>query len=881
MTRMLLAFARRLLPWGPAGEAAIGDLLEERARRGRGSFWLLREALGLCIHHAAFRTRQALRPAVARPSSPRRDSVMSLLLADVRYAARSLRRDPGLCLVVLVTLALGVGANVALFTLVRGVLLRPLPYPEPDRLVIVYENDRLRGTSREGASAPDYLDLAAELRGFAVLGAREGADRTLGGPNEPLRVSSARVTTGWLGALGVRPRRGRLFTTDEERPGHGNVVLLGEGIWRERFGADPAVVGTEVRLDGEPRTVVGVLPATAAPPGFTERIWEPLAFDPEQTFRGRHNLLLLGRLAPGVALEQAQAELSAAMARLEKAHPDDNLGRGAWVTPLQEEVVGDVRTALLALMAAVGVVLLLACANVTHLLLARALLRERDLAVRASLGASPLRLLRLLLVESLLLGLSGGLLGVGVAVLGVRVLKAMAPAELPRLAEIHVDRGALLFALAVSLLTALVFGLLPAARAARREATAALRSGRSAGPGAGALRLRRALVVVEMALAVVLVVGAGLLLRSFARLVAVEPGFRPEGLLVVEMQLAGPRWAFPRSWPVHHWPAFDAFSEDLLERTRRLPGVDSVALAHLGPGDSGWTTRVTVEGRPEVRPGEQPEAGYRPVGAGYFRTLGVPLRRGRTFSEGDVAGRPLVAVVNEAFVRQHFPAGDPIGQRIVVFRAPREIVGVVGDVRYGGRDRDAPPVMYFPLRQAPQPALALVARVAGDPLGIVPALRREIGAIDPELALFGVTTASGFLAESVSERRFTLNLIAAFAVVALLLAALGVYGVLSHLVAERRREIGVRLALGAPPASVFVLVLGEGARIALVASLLGAVAALGGGRVLQSLLFGVGPRDPLTFLAAVPTLLAAALLASALPALRATRVDPADALRSE
>lgn len=881
MTRQLLSLAGRLLPRGPAAEAAIGDLLEEHAQPGRGRLWLLRELCGLVTHYAMLQARRAFRPSPPGPPIPRRDSAMSVLLAETRHALRSLRRAPGLCLVVLGTLALGVGANVALFTLVQGVLLRPLPYPEPDRLVRVYENDRLRGTTREGASAPDYLDLAAGLRSLALLGAREGADRTLGGADEPLRLTSARVTAGWLGALGVRPRLGRLFTAGEERPGHDRVVLLGEELWRTRFGADPSVVGTEVRLDGEPRTVVGVLPSSAAPPGFPEQIWEPLAIDPAQSFRGRHTLRLLGRLAPGVGLEQAQAELSAVMARLEKIYPDDNLGRGAWVSPLHEEVVGEVRAALLALMAAVGVVLLLACANVAHLLLARGLLRERDLAVRASLGASAFRLFRLLLFESLLLGTAGGLLGVAVAMAGVRLLKGLAPTDLPRLAEVQVDGGVLLFALALSLLTALVFGLLPAARGARREATAALRTGRAAGPGAAALRLRRTLVVAEMALAVVLVVGAGLLVRSFARLVAVEPGFRPEGLLVVEMQLAGPRWLFPRGWPVHHWPSFDAFSEELLERTRRLPGVQSAVLAHLGPGDPGWTTRVTVEGRPEVRPGEQPEAAYRPVGAGYFRTLGVPLRRGRAFTDADVAGRPLVAVVNESFVRRHFPDVDPVGQRIVVFGAPRDVVGVVGDVRYGGLATDAPPVMYFPLRQAPQPALALVARVAGDPLGIVPALRREIGAIDPELALFGVTTASGFLAESVSERRFTLNLIAAFAAVALLLAALGVYGVLSHLVAERRRELGVRLALGAAPASVFALVLGEGARIAVLASLIGSVAALAGGRLLHSLLFGVGPRDPVAFLAALPTLLAAALLASALPALRATRVDPAKTLREE
>ena len=665
-------------PRSAAAEAAIGDLEEEYADRAdRGTFraaaWYWAEAASLARGFAAERVRGWRRGRT--PAGPVRrtgDSTMKKLWEDLRLAFRGLRRRPGFAVAVVATLALGIGGNVALFSVVDGVLLRPLPYPDPDRLVIVWENDRLRGTDREGASAPDYLDLVEQNRSFETMAVRTRQNRTLGTAAEPVHLSSARVSSSYFPLLGVRAVLGRTFDAADEQPGAEHVLVLTEGLWRERFAAEPSVVGRSVLLDGMPATVVGVVPDRATVPGLDEEVFEPLTLAAWERDRGVHNFRVFARLKPEATLASAQSDASAVMARLEKTYPDDNEGRGAWVRPLVDEVLGGARPALLLLFGAVALLLLMACASAANLVLARGISRERELAVRTSLGAGPLRVFRLLITESLLLATLGGALGTLLAAGAVALVRALGPEDLARLQECAVDGRALLFALLASLAVALVFGALPALRGARISPAASLKDGGRVA-GASGLRARRFLVAFELAAAVVLVVGAGLLVRSFSNLRRVDPGYDPKHLLLAHLSLTGPGFEFPKGWPVLEWPAYTAFADSLRERLESQPGVLGVAFAHQGPADSGWTTGVTVEGRPAPPAGQQDEASYRPVSPGYFRTLGVPLLRGREFGRFDGPGAPPVAVVNEAFAARHFPGEDPVGRRIIVARlAPRD-----------------------------------------------------------------------------------------------------------------------------------------------------------------------------------------------------------------
>ena len=805
---------------------------------------------------------------------------MRILWEDLRFAAVALARRPLFAAAVVATLALGIGGNVALFSVVDGVLLRPLPYPDPERLVILWENDRLRGSDREAVSAPDYRDFVEMNRSFESLAARVRLDRTLGTLAEPLRVSSARVSANYFSMLGTRPLAGRTFLPEEERPGNDRVVVLTEGLWREHFGADPGVVGQRVLLDGEPATLVGVVPVDARVPGFSEQLFEPLAFGPDDRFRGRHNLRVFARLRPDATLASAQADMSAVMKRLEQMYPDDNLGRGAWVRSLQDEVVGGARRALLLLFGAVGLLLLMACASVANLVLTRGVSRERELAIRTSIGAGPWRLFRQLLTESLLLACLGGAAGALLAIGLVRLVRTLGP-ELPRLEQASVDGHALSFALFASMLSALVFGVLPAVRGARQPPQAGLQeAGRTSGAASG-LRARRSLAAFELAAAVVLVAGAGLLLRSFWKLQDVNPGFDPRGLLIAKVSLAGPGYVFPKGWPVNDWPALHVFTESLAGRLQANPAVRSVAFAHQGPTDPGWTTRVTVEGRPAPAPGEQDEASFRPVSAGYFGTLGIPLSRGREFGRFDGPGRPLVAVVNDAFVARHLPGEDPLGHRISVFGAAREIVGVVPNERFQGLEAGPAPAMYLPVAQNPMTALTIIVRTTRNPLDLAPGLREAVRGVDPTLALFELGSAEQALARSMEQRRFTLLLLGGFAAVALVLAGVGIYGVVSFAVSARTREMGLRIALGAEPRHVFRMVVRQGLGLSAAAIAAGTLLALLLGRVMERLLFGVEARDPVTFASVVTILLGAAFVASAVPALRATHVDPTTALRVE
>jgi putative ABC transport system permease protein len=873
-------------PRDDAAEAAIGDLEEEYADRAdRGTFraaaWYWAEAASLGRGFAAERLRGWRRGRTSAGLVRRRgDSTMRTLWEDLRLAFRGLRQKPGFAAAVVATLALGIGGNVALFSVVDGVLLRPLPYPDPERLVILWENDRLRGTDREGASAPDYLDLVEQSRSFETMAARTGQNRTLGTAAEPVHVSSARVSSTYFPLLGVRAVLGRTLDAADEQPGAEHVLVLSEGLWRERFAAEPAVVGRSLLIDGTPATVVGVVPDRATVPGLSEKVFEPLVFTADEQDREIHNFRVFARLKPVATVATAQGDAAAVMARLEKTYPDQNEGRGAWVRPLVDEVVGGSRPALLLLFGAVALLLLMACASAANLVLARGISRERELAVRTSLGAEPLRIFRLLLTESLLLATLGGALGTLLAAGTIALVRVLGPEDLARLQECAVDGRALLFALLASLASALVFGALPALRGARRSPAASLKQGGRVA-GASGLRARRFLVAFELAAAVVLVVGAGLLVRSFSNLRRVDPGYDPKNLLLAHLSLTGPGYEFPKGWPVLQWPAYTAFADALRKRLEAQPGVLGVAFAHQGPADPGWATGVTVEGHPPPTPGEQAEASYRPVSPGYFRTLGVPILRGREFGRFDGPGAPPVAVVNEAFAARHFPGEDPVGRRILVARLPREIVGLAGDERFEGIEAGPAPAMYLPIDQNPQPSVTVAIRTASDPLAAVPALRAALRATDPTRALFEVETAEQALAGSLRQRRFVLVLLGGFAAVALLLAAVGTYGVVSFAVGERTREVGVRIALGARPAHVFGLVVRQGMTLAAVAVGLGVLGALALGRVMENLLFGVGARDPLTLATVAAGLLLTAFSASALPALRATRVDPVRALRLE
>jgi len=875
-----------LLPEGGAREGLLGDLHEEyleRARTGRApGTWYWLQALGVTRHYVPLRLVRALKtPGAPAPPKGRSDSVLQTLWTDLRFAARGLARRPGFTIVTALTLGLGIGGNVALFSVVRGVVLKPLPYTEPERLVVVWENDRLRGTTREGASAPDFIDFVEMSRSFESLVARTTLDRTLGHGDRPERIRTARVSAAFFSTLGLSPILGRDFLPREEQPGRDRSVLLSESLWRRRFGASPGIVGRVVSLDEQPFTVVGVMPRHARLPGLIDQdAWEPLAFTPqERSLRGRHGYLVFGRLADGVSVPGAQQEMTALMARLEELHADDNLGRGAVVVPLHEQLVGDVRPAMLILFGATGLVLLIGCANVAHLLLARGLARQRELAIRRSLGASPMRLFQQLFTESLVLSLAAGALGVLLALGGVQLLVARGPADIPRLAEVAVDVEALEFAVAASLVTGILFGLVPAWRASFGWPPGRQLGERASTRDGGK---RQLLVGAEVAVAVVLFVGAGLLIRSLDALNRVAPGYRSENLLLADLQLTGPRYPFPEGWPVHSWPEHDVFVDEILERTRRLPGIHRAVLAHQGPVSEGWTTRVSIVGRPAVPEGELDEASFRPASPGYFQTLGIPLTRGRGFTDRDRSEAPLVAVVNEAFVRRHFPGGGRIlGEQIVVFGDPREIVGVAGDVKFQGLAAETVPAMYLPLHQNPMPNLTLIARTEVPASTILPTLRREIGEVDPDLALFGITTARTALDGSLAERRFHTLLLLIFAGGALGLALVGVYGVLSFVVSQRTREMGVRVALGATPHDLVTLVVGGGMRVVGAALVVGLVGSLGAARLLDSLLFGVSATDPTTLVGVAVLFAATAAVACYLPARRASRADPVAALRAE
>jgi putative ABC transport system permease protein len=800
---------------------------------------------------------------------------MRLLPSGLRQALRSLRRAPAFTLAAVTTLALGIGANTAIFSAVNGVLLHPLAYPDPDRLVVVWGRHTTIG--RETASQPDFLDWREQARSFEALAAMTSTRFNVTGAGEPEVVNGGVATANLLHVFAVVPSVGRGFRDDEERGAAPKVAMLGEGYWRRRFGAERDIVGSRILLSGVPHTVVGIVPAQLQ----LERpvdVWTPLATDSTRPRRADF-LTVFGRLGQGVSLDRAQQEMTTIMRRLEAQYPESNVGWGAEVVALREQMIGEIRPALLVFMGAVGLVLLVACANVANLMLARAAGRRREVTIRSALGASRTRLAGELLLESMLLALLGGALGLLLALWGVAGLRSLGPDTLPRVNEIGLDLRVLGFSLALSLATGLLFGLAPIWRMARRDLHQGLGGGSRGVAGAsGIQRARSALVLGEVALAFVLLAGASLLLRSFERLQRVDPGFAADRVLTARVTL--PRIAYPEE---QRWLAF---GQELLARTAAEPGVRSAALVSDAPlGDSPPYLSFEIKGGETSAPGAVQDAAVFTASASYFETLRIPLVRGRLFDATDRVGSPDVALISQSVAQRYWKGKDAVGARIT-FGDPADpdarwmtVVGIVGDVLHERLNGQAYPQIYIPFEQSPERSMVLTARTSGDPLALVPAVRRAIAGIDPDLALADVSTLEDRKAVALARPRVNATVLGGFALAALVLAAVGIYGVVAYGVVQRTRELGIRMALGAGGSTLLRMVIRQGMMPVLGGMAVGLVGALAGGRLLRGLLFGVGSGDPTILALVTGFLVAVALVAMYLPARRASRSDPMIALR--
>ena len=806
---------------------------------------------------------------------------MDTLRQDLAYALRRLRNAPGFTLVAVATLALGIGANAAIFSVVHAVLLRPLPFAEAERLVRL--SQVWKGEPSGVYSPQNFLDVEAAARSFEKLAVHDSSGVTLTGRGQPARIEGTEVSASFFDVLRVAPAYGRSFDAGENEPGHTKVAVLGHALWRERFGGDPAVVGQTMQLDRDTYTIVGIAPAGFSFPERTE-IWTPMTYDARfrTQSRGAWYLGVIGRLKPGATLHQAQEEVALIHDRLAREYADANEGVTATVQSLQESMVGDSRRALLVLLGAVGLVLLIACVNVANLLLARVAARENELAVRTALGAGRARLVRQLLTESVTLALLGGGAGILLAALSMDALLALQPAGVPRLGEVGVDRAVVAFSLLLSVVTGLLFGVFPALQIVRRPTGQSLREGARGVLGGRGNGLRSGLVVGQMALAMMLLAGAGLLLRSFAQLRHVDPGFRTADALTFRISL--PESAYKEEAPRA------AFYDMLLERLAALPGVRRAgAVMGVPLGGIRFDLSFEVKGRPPLPPAQQPSMQIRVVTPDYFDTMGIPLLRGRVLERRDVEGAPQAVVISESASRRYFPGEEPLGQFITLLwgrgkgkpKVGGEVVGIVGDVKDTGLDKEKPPECYVPHAQMPVSTMDVVLRTSVAPRSLAPSAERIVHALDPELPVARVATLEEVVARSISEPRFYMVLLGAFAGMAVFLAALGIFGVMSYAVVQRSREIGIRVALGARPKDVLRMILGHAAALVGIGVVVGLLGSLALSRTIRSLLFELSATDPATLGGMAAVLAAVALVASYLPARRAMRVDPVAALRSE
>jgi putative ABC transport system permease protein len=816
---------------------------------------------------------------------------MQTLWQDLRYGARTLLKNPGFTLIAVLTLGLGIGANTAIFSVVNGVLLRPLPYHEPERIVT------LLNYGRGPVSPANFLDFRSDSQSFAQMAAAEAWGGSLASADRAESISGLRMGEGLFAMLGERPLLGRTLQSEDYQPGKDHVVTLSHKLWQRAFGGDPNIVGRNITLSGESYTVVGVMPPQFQfPPFWSTRaeMWAPLDLRSRATARGGNSLRVFARLKPGVTLQQAQAEVDAVNGRLIQAYPEANAGLNIRVDPLNEKVVGNVRPALLVLSGAVGFVLLIACVNVACLLLARAAMRTSEMAVRLALGAGRWRIVRQLLTESLLLSLGGAAVGILLAVWGVDWLTTLLAGNsnsfsvrLPRLSQIKIDAMALGFTLAVSLGASLLFGLVPALAASKPDLNQALKES-ARGAAGGRRRLRETLVVIELALALVTLIGAGLLMNSFLKLQAVDPGFNPRNALAMTVSLAGASQ--------YVGPAREAFYRQLTDRLATLPGVESVsAINHLPLAGDLWTRSLTIEGRPLPPPGQGIEVAFRVSRPGYFRTMDIPLRAGRDFTERDMPDAPGVIILNETLARRHWPSEDPVGKRVTLdnprdnSREPRWliVVGVVKDVKQDSWT-DAPMnEIYLPFQQSRDfyagrfASMTLVLRASVEPQSLAAAAQETVRSLDRGLPVSSLSTMEQVIADALWQQRFNLQLIGIFAALAMTLAAIGLYGVMSYSVAQRAREVGLRMAMGADRLDVLKLVVGQGMKLALAGMALGLLASVALTRLMEKLLFGVSATDFSTFAVIAILLMLVALVACLIPARRATKVDPMIALRYE
>jgi putative ABC transport system permease protein len=807
---------------------------------------------------------------------------MDTLLQDLRHARRTLFNHPGFTASVILTLALGIGATTALFTICDAVLFKRLPYARPDELVMLWERNLRDGTL--GSVAPaNFVDWRGENRTLAGVAALNPfRDLILTGRGEAEQLAAAAVSAELFDVLGTKITIGRGFSATDDQPGQAPVVILSHGLWQRRFGSDPSIVGRPLVLNDTAHTIVGVLPRdfelVSRSADFQARnrfdVWVPLALNLQRLQRGTHPLRVFARLRSGVTPERAQADLDVVGRNIARAYPDTNKDQGVALVPLAEQITSDVRPTLLTLFAAVGLLLLIACVNVANLLLGRANARQREMAVRTALGASRLRLARQLLTESVVLAALGGVAGTAAAWLGTRALLLQLPVDLPRLQAIGVDSRALVFSGLTSVAIGLLIGCVPLAR--RAPARDSLKEGRSTASRAQT-RASGALVAGQIGLACVLLIGAGLLGKSLWRLLDVAPGFHSERVLTAQISLGARDYA--------DVARIGGFQRELLERVRSLPGVQAAGLAAYLPlsgTDNSWA--FTIEGRPPRAPGDYMSAKYRPVSPGYFEALQIPLVRGRRFTDADREDASAVVLMNESAARAYWPNQDPIGQRIQIEGPPwRTVVGIVGDVRHQGLDAEARPELYYPYAQLPYPqrGMTLVVRTSGEPLALAPATRDVVRALDPRQPVHQVSTLDQIVGASVERPRFRARLLGAFALAALLLASIGIYGVVNYLVGQRRREFGVRAALGATTGDLVRLVLQRSAVLVVTGVALGVIGAALLGRLVSTLLFGVEPFDPSTFVSASLLLGTVALFASYLPARRAAAISPVEALRTD